>query len=192
MRVSREKAAQNRERILDEAARLFREKGVQGVGVDALGEAAGLTHGSLYSQFGSKDRLLAEAVGHAFSRFGEKFGAIGDFASYVASYLSAEHRDDAGHGCVVAALGCEMPRQSLDTRRVFTEAAKRSMARVSALLPGPAKDRREDAALAVLATLAGAMMLARSVDEPDFSDRILSAARAQLKTIQLAQHTDDG
>jgi TetR/AcrR family transcriptional regulator, transcriptional repressor for nem operon len=180
MKLTKEKIEENRERILDEAARLFRERGVRGVGVDALGEAAGLTHGSLYSQFGSKDGLLSEAVGRAFASFGAKFGAIKDFRAYVASYLSAEHRDNAGRGCVVAALGSEMPRQSPDTRRVFTDGVRRSMARVSALLPGSAKQRREDAALAALATLAGAMMLARSVDDPDLSNRILSAARAQL------------
>ena len=65
MRVSKEQAAGNRERILTEAARLFRERGLSGVGVDALTEAAGLTHGSLYSQFGSKERLAAEALDHA-------------------------------------------------------------------------------------------------------------------------------
>ena len=62
MRVSKEKVAENRERILKEAARLIRERGISGVGVDALTEAAGLTHGSLYSQFGSKERLAAEAL----------------------------------------------------------------------------------------------------------------------------------
>ncbi|MFX8418063.1 helix-turn-helix domain-containing protein, partial [Acinetobacter baumannii] len=62
MRVSKEQAAANRERILKAAARLMRERGISGVGVDAVTEAAGLTHGSLYSQFGSKERLAAEAV----------------------------------------------------------------------------------------------------------------------------------
>ena len=72
MRVSKEKAAENRERILTEAARLFREHGLSGVGVDALTDAAGLTHGSLYSQFGSKERLAAEAFE---SRPEHEFGA---------------------------------------------------------------------------------------------------------------------
>ena len=42
MRVSREQAAKNRERILEAASRLMRERGISGVGVDALTEAAGL------------------------------------------------------------------------------------------------------------------------------------------------------
>jgi AcrR family transcriptional regulator len=47
MRVTKEKAAENRERILTEAARLFRERAVSAVGMDVLADAAGLTHGSL-------------------------------------------------------------------------------------------------------------------------------------------------
>jgi TetR/AcrR family transcriptional repressor of nem operon len=180
MRVSKEKAAENRARILDAAARLFRERGVSGVGVDALMDAAGLTYGSLYSHFGSKDRLIADAVAQAFSSFGAKFGAIENLDTYVAEYLSGEHRDNPGSGCTVAAIGCEIPRQSKTVRQVFTAAAKRSMTRLSALLPARNVRTREDDALAMLATMSGAMMLARAVDDPEFSDRILAACRARL------------
>jgi TetR/AcrR family transcriptional repressor of nem operon len=167
MRVSKEKAAENRERILDEAARLFRERGLSGVGVDGLAEAAGLTYGSLY-------------IGHAISSFGAQFRTATTIDAYVAQYLSPEHRDNPGNGCTAAAMGCEMPRQSQEVRHVFTEASKRSMARLSALLPERGDHSREDEALAMLATLAGAMMLARAVDDPDYSDRILSACRSRL------------
>ena len=54
MRVTREKAAENRERIVATAARLFREKGFDGVGIDAIMEAAGLTHGGFYRHFRSR------------------------------------------------------------------------------------------------------------------------------------------
>jgi TetR/AcrR family transcriptional repressor of nem operon len=180
MRVSKEKAAENRERILDVAARLFRERGLSGVGVDGLAEAAGLTYGGLYSHFGSKDNLTAEAVKHAFTSFGSRFGAIETLDTYIAEYLSPKHRDDPGNGCTAAAIGCEMPRQSKSIRHIFTEASKRSMARLSALLAKRGGRARDDDALAVLATLAGAMMLARAVDDPKFSDRILSVCRSRL------------
>ena len=62
MRVSREKAAENREKIVEVAARLFRERGFDGVGVDAIMKEAGLTHGGFYGHFGSKDDLAAEAL----------------------------------------------------------------------------------------------------------------------------------
>ena len=68
MRVSKEKAAHNRERILTSAARLFREQGIAGTGVDAITDDAGLTHGGLYSQFGSKEAIAAEAIRFALAR----------------------------------------------------------------------------------------------------------------------------
>ncbi|HET6182229.1 MAG TPA: helix-turn-helix domain-containing protein [Acetobacteraceae bacterium] len=176
MRVSREKAAENRDRILTEAARLFRERGLSGVGVDALTEAAGLTHGSLYSRFGSKERLAAEAVGHAASTSADRMADAATLADYVARYLSPEHRERRGGGCVVAALGSEIPRQGAAIRHSFTDATRSMVKRIARLLPG----RRADAALATTATMVGALILARAVDDPEFSDRILAAARTQL------------
>ena len=68
MRVSKKKAARNREQILIAAARLFRERGFDATGVDLITEAAGLTHGGLYSHFGSKQSIVAEAVRFALAR----------------------------------------------------------------------------------------------------------------------------
>jgi len=67
MRITKEKAAQNRARIVAAAARLFREEGLAGVGIDAVAAAAGLTHGAVYSHFDSKEALAAAAVSHALA-----------------------------------------------------------------------------------------------------------------------------
>src|SRR5690242_21792268 len=120
MRVSKEKAAENRGRILTEAARLFRERGLSGVGVDALTEAAGLTHGSLYSQFGSKEHLAAEAVSHALNTSAARMDDARTLDAYVARYLSADHLERRGDGCVMAALAGEIPRQGAAIRHRFT------------------------------------------------------------------------
>jgi TetR/AcrR family transcriptional repressor of nem operon len=187
VRVSKEQAAENRTRILGEAARLFRERGLTGVGVDALSEAAGLTHGGLYSQFGSKDRLITEALTHALAN-----GALGrlpempdatpreKLAAIVTAYLSPDHRDRAGKGCALAALGCEIPRQGLEVRRIFTDGLRKRMDVLASLLPGRRRAAREDEALAALATLVGALILSRAVSDNELSDRILAASAAQL------------
>src|ERR1700674_4728677 len=112
MRVTKEKAAENRERILKAASRLIREPAVSRAGVDALTEAAGMTHGSLYSQFGSKERLVEEAVAYAIAAKGQEVPEVFALSDYVSEYLSAKHRDAPGSGCPFAALCCEMPRQS--------------------------------------------------------------------------------
>ena len=186
MRVSKERAAENRARILTAAARLFRERGLSGVGVDALGEAAGMTHGSLYSQFGSKERLAAEALTEALARSAGKAvlkdAAPGEGAlrGFVARYLSVRHRDEPGQGCALAALGCEIPRQPSAVRRAFTEGLLATVGRIARLLPQRRRQPREDDALAVMAALVGALVLARAVDDPALSERILAAARDRL------------
>ena len=68
MRVSRQEAAENRQRIVEAASRLFRDKGLDGVGVDAIMKEAGLTHGGFYGHFASKDVLAAEATQYAIER----------------------------------------------------------------------------------------------------------------------------
>jgi TetR/AcrR family transcriptional regulator, transcriptional repressor for nem operon len=178
MKVSKADAAANHERILSEAARLFREQGL-GVGVDALTQAAGLTHGSLYSRFGSKEALAAEAVTHAFARTAEKWGGVESLAKYADAYLSEDHRDSRGDGCTVSALGSEMPRQGKAVRRSFTAGVRRSMARLAELMPSRGERRREDDALAFMATLLGTIVLARAVDDEELSERILKVGRSR-------------
>jgi TetR/AcrR family transcriptional repressor of nem operon len=67
MRVSKEQAAQNHRKIVTAASRLFRERGISATGVDAITEDAGLTHGAVYSQFGSKEVIAAEAMREALA-----------------------------------------------------------------------------------------------------------------------------
>ena len=121
MRVSKEQAAKNRERILTAASRLIREQGISGAGVDALTEAAGMTHGSLYSQFGSKERLVEEALDCVIAASALRMDGAATLGDYITNYLSGSHRDMPGRGCPFAALSCEMPRQSGAVRERFTD-----------------------------------------------------------------------
>ncbi len=182
MRVSKDKAAENRERMLTEAARLFRERGPDGVGVDALTEAAGMTHGSLYSQFGSKDNLLAEALNHGYARIAARSVSIQDVTKALSLYLSTAHRDNPGSGCYMAALACDMSRQSKPVRTAFTEIVRDRIKRFRSLLSGHSRslNESEDAALAMVCGMVGAMVLARAVNDAEVSDRILDVSRKQL------------
>ena len=67
MRVSKKQAAENREALLQAANRLFRQRGIDGVGVAEIADEAGLTHGALYAHFPSKEALAAEAFSHGFA-----------------------------------------------------------------------------------------------------------------------------
>jgi TetR/AcrR family transcriptional repressor of nem operon len=181
MRVSKEQAAKNRERILKAAAHLMRERGISSVGVDALTEAAGMTHGSLYSQFGSKERLVEEAVAYAIAAKGQEVPEVFALSDYVSKYLSAAHRDGPGSGCPLAALCCEMSRQSQGVRDRFTAGVRGMIGLLSGRMDSGRKQRqRDEEALATIASLVGALVLARAVNDPKLSDDILRTTRKWL------------
>src|SRR5579859_5334477 len=109
MKVSREQVAQNRERILDVAAALFRERGIDGLSVADLMKSAGLTHGGFYGYFDSKEDLVAQACRRAVVQTQQSWiGTIAQsetkaLAAIAQNYLAAHHRDKAGLGCLFAA-----------------------------------------------------------------------------------------
>ena len=189
MRVSKEKAAHNRERILTSAARLFREHGISATGVDAITEDAGLTHGGLYSQFGSKEVIAAEAIRFALARGKrvwqralERNPGMSALPAIVDGYLSRAHRDAPGTGCVLAALGPDIARQPRRVRQAFTKEIKDDLEFLSRLMPDDGKEDRYEDAIATFASMAGALILARAVSDEELSDLILkSTAKRVIK-----------
>lgn len=188
MRVSKQAAAENRGRILTAAARLFREHGIDGAGVDAITESAGLTHGAFYSQFESKEEVIAEALGlildesrelwaHDASRE-EKSDVL---ERVIDQYLSRRHRDSLGAGCAVAALGSDIARQPKKIRDLFTKRLEAGLDVLAALFPARTASRRRDMAIRLFSTMVGALILARAVDDEPLSRRILQTVAEELK-----------
>ena len=187
MRVSREQAARNRERILDAAAKLFRERGFDGIGVADLMKEAGLTHGGFYGHFSSKDDLIAQASARELTRsltYWSKVAerASGDRLSAIAAvYLTSTHRDNPGAGCVLAALGPDVSRQGPAVRRTVTDYVRSVCDLLAKLVPGKSKAARRQKAIGTYATLVGAMVLARAVDDRALSQEILDAGLSSVK-----------
>lgn len=185
MRVSKEQAARNRERVIEVAGRLFREHGFDGVSIDAVMAEAGLTHGGFYKTFRSKDDLIAEACRVAAQRSTEEW--IGQAASsphalrdLVSKYLSPGHCSDHGAGCLFAALATDAARRDESIRTAFAGALKAFAAHVARLMRGRSEARRREAALATIATMIGAVAMARAADGDPFADEVLMAARSSI------------
>src|SRR5271170_1240222 len=186
MKVSRIQAAENRERILDVATRLFRERGIDGIGVADLMQAAGLTHGGFYGHFESKEDLVAQACARAVSRMRQNWTTVVDqstgdpLEALAATYLTPKHRDGAGRGCPMAALGPEIARQGPTVRRAFTDELRPFLDYLSRIVQGSSNNLRRQKALAAYAGLVGALVVSRAVDDPDLSNEILSAVAATM------------
>lgn len=196
MKVSKLQSADNRQTILDAAARLYREHGLLGVGVADITRDAGLTHGGLYRHFENKDALVREACTQAFDwsipPIGGTDADLGSgppaLAARVASYLSPQHRDHPGAGCPVAALAVDAARAGGDLSEVFARGIERNITRFARLIEGmeqgePSAEGRAQA-MQMLATMVGGLVLARATaaGRPALSDEILATLREHLTT----------
>ncbi|GLR63228.1 TetR/AcrR family transcriptional regulator [Marinospirillum insulare] len=189
MRVSREQAAENRKKIIAVAAKLFREKGFDGIGVAGLMKAAGLTHGGFYGHFDSKEDLMAQACDHAVDELlqaGElrsKESNDTPYVTFLKNYLSVGHRDHPGAGCLMAALGTEASRKNQTVRSAFTQSAKRLAAALMEIIPATNKKKARENALVTLAMLVGAQTIARALDDEEVSQEVLTLVLKKAKEI---------
>lgn len=183
MRVTKAQAQANRERIVETASTLFRERGYDGVGVVDLMAAAGFTHGGFYKHFGSKADLMGEAAACGFAQTMEKGSGL-ELAEFIKRYVSRDHRDQTGDGCTIAALCGDAARQSEDIKATFAGGIESLLA---ALLPD--SDALQEQQLAekrakaifLMASAIGAIVLSRACpDDSALADEILTACRTEM------------
>ncbi|WP_186070536.1 TetR/AcrR family transcriptional regulator [Burkholderia gladioli] len=190
MRVSKEKAAENREALLQAASRLFREHGIDGVGVADIGREAGLTHGALYAHFDSKEALAAAAMARgleaSLDSMTRSAGEAPDLKRHLDFLFSARMRDSLV-GCPLAASASEAARQGEAVSASFTEGFMGMAEIVEASIdPALPAEQRRRIAFTTIAAQIGAVAAARAIAKVDaaLSDELLASVRAVLAGIE--------
>jgi TetR/AcrR family transcriptional repressor of nem operon len=181
MRVSKEQADTNRTSLLEAASRLFREKGIDGVGVAEVAKEAGLTHGALYAHFRSKDELAAEAFSDGIShRVASMRRRKRTFEEFLDVMFSTETRDNLGDGCPMTASASEIARRGTVVTKCFASAFEETVGVLEESIDGgmPAAEKRR-LAVSALAAQIGAIAVARAVAKVDapLSREVLRAVR---------------
>lgn len=183
MRITRERAAENRARVVAAAARLFREKGFDGVGVAELMRAAGLTHGGFYNHFDSKEELEAAACEEVFERSIARICAVAEveeegarreaYEAYRRRYVSREARDAPAPACPMVAFAGDVSRKPAPVREAYAQGLRAYLDAFTA-----ARGGTREAAMRSFFELVGTLTLARSVaaSDPELSEEILTAA----------------
>jgi TetR/AcrR family transcriptional regulator, transcriptional repressor for nem operon len=180
MKVSKETSAKHRSELLRAASRLFRERGFDKVGIAEIATAANLTHGAFYTHFESKEALCAEVIASATRRSGAELDSGVNWHAYVEAYLSPKHVRGRANGCPYAALAGDVPREGETVRVAFSDALDRSIDAIAVTLGHQGKTSSREDAVQALATMVGALVLARTAASPKFRDEILGAARKKM------------
>ena len=187
MRVSRVQAAENRQNVINVASRLFRERGFDGIGLKDLMEGAGLTQGGFYKQFASKEDLAVEASRRALEsasgRWSDAAAQNPDdpLGAVLAFYLSGDHREEKMDGCPIVALGSDAARQGPNVKAAFEAGIKAHLEVLGRFVAKTGDGASGGKAMAILATMVGAVTLSRVVNDPDLAQALLDAAVEQVR-----------
>jgi AcrR family transcriptional regulator len=191
MRYPPDQKARARDALLRAGARLLKTSGFNGIGVDGLAAAAGVTSGAFYSNFASKEALL-EAVIDA--GVGEPLLTDTDsiapaegrahLLSFVEEYLSADHCVDAAGGCAMPALSADVSRAQPQVKDAYQRKMTAQVDRIASLLDGDEIDRHRRA-WSIVALKVGAILISRAMPEGSKSsaaalDSALSTAAALI------------
>src|SRR5467141_5326859 len=193
--VSREQAAENRRAIVAAATRLFRERGVEAVGLSELMKHAGFTQGGFYNHFESKADLVAEVLASAIAEGNAEFakmarGPVDESTTalrrYINWYLSQAHRDDIDHGCPVTGFAGDAPRLGAEAQSHFAGGLDDQITILAGLIAesgslAAAGERRtlRERAISLHCEMLGALVLSRSVAKatPALSNEILESVQ---------------
>jgi len=190
MRYDSEHKQQTRTKVLDAAAKAIRRDGPDRVGVASVMADAGFTHGGFYAHFGSKDALIAAAIGHMFEQARARFDRetqgrqpADALEHYIDFYLSKKHRDTRELSCPIAALSSDLPRLPAAAVERYAQGVRgltERFQRLIAQLPNPPIDALQTAR-SVVAEAVGALALSRAEPDAKRSLAILSDSKRALK-----------
>jgi TetR/AcrR family transcriptional repressor of nem operon len=188
MRYPAAETAEKHQKILDEASRLFKERGF-GVSVSEIMKATGLTHGPFYNHFDSKEALMAECITHSAAGALVELDEVGEsperMRTYVRDYLSHEHRDSRAEGCLVAAFAGQA-EGSVGVGASLTNYLKSVIDRFTRNFPWRTKKNARGDAIRMLAAMYGGVVLARAVDDEVLSEEILREVLEGVQAMQKA------
>jgi TetR/AcrR family transcriptional regulator, transcriptional repressor for nem operon len=187
MRYSEEHKAQTHQRIIEEAARLFRRDGVSATGLQPLMKTLGLTHGGFYAHFKSKDELVETALRHSAEKLTAISAGIANsdqpLTRLISGYLSSAHRANPGDGCPLPTLSAELGQRGAPSPT--TDELVRD--RLKTIEGGLSLEHADEQSVLILSAMVGALLLSRSVSDPELSDRLLKTTRRLL----IEQNSDD-
>jgi TetR/AcrR family transcriptional repressor of nem operon len=188
MGYSQQHKAETRARLLKLASVALRKDGPDKLGVVELMRAAGLTHGGFYAHFKSREMLLIEALKAVFDEAQQRYHDVSAdvppreaLARFVDHYLSPAHRDTLS-ACPIVALNSDLPRQSRAFRAAYRAGVRDLLRIIEGWIEAAGVAGGEACAASMLAEMAGAIAVSRSVADDRLSNNLLSAARRRVKS----------
>ena len=131
--------------------------------------------GSTDSFQAARSSWLAEAVSRTFETNIQDWQTAKSIPELVKGYLTQEHLDNWTEGCPIPALAADVARTGGAVSQSFTKGIERLIEILMPLVEGESQDEKHQEALRVIASIAGAMLVARALDKPELSQQFLQS-----------------
>lgn len=178
------------QRLRQQASKLLRQKGVDGISVKSVMASEGMTVGGFYAHFDSKEALLVEAIKSAFKDSEQRFyplleaGAAKDWIpNLLRLYLSEMHRDNVEHACPISSLMGDIARSDAKIRRVFQEGMERMLDLYIQRVSEVSDEEARKVAIGLVSLMAGGIQLSRAVADKEYSVQILESCIASAEVM---------
>ncbi|TFH87888.1 TetR/AcrR family transcriptional regulator [Billgrantia azerbaijanica] len=187
--------AQSRERILKSAIELFSRHGFEKVSIGQIMKLAKLTHGAFYAHFASKEALYRASVrktleGSRAARLVKGPLSVKHLTDLVANCWNLQELERKRTPGPETVLFNEIGNENAEIRTLFEASYLRvrkmletrliALGRLKKLPFEPDREVIADKSRAILASLVGAVALAKSLPEEAERQRVLNAAQRQI------------
>lgn len=188
-----------KEKLLDAAQQLMLAKGFAATTVDEICETAGLTKGSFFHYFESKEHLgkavldryvsaMFQAIQHA--PFLKKRDPLRRVYGYVDFVIQISKDPSVQNGCLLGTFAQELSDTHPEIRSLcaqhfglWTEAFKRDLDAAKAKYAQRATLDTQGLAEHFIAVLEGSLILAKAKQEPDVIEKNLAHFKRYLKSL---------
>lgn len=187
MRYEPDHKASTHRRIVRNASRQLRAKGLNGPAVTTLMKVSGLTHGGFYRHFGSRDDLVVEAIEQSLQELRDTLIAAANEAepgeewkAMIKTYLALERCDRPEEGCPIAALAPDMSRTRPRLKQRISTAILKLRQELLPFMPGRSDEEKSANFLAIFSSMVGAIAIARTMPDRTMRQNILNSVRDRL------------
>ena len=191
------KGEQTRQNILEQAAQVFSIFGYAGTSLDALMQATHLTKGGIYNHFGSKESLAVEALDYAIKQMQARFweylndrhSSRARLLAVIQTFRSSIDDPRFAGGCILLNTAVEADdtnlalkeraQQGIDDWRIYITRTIDKGIELGTVRPDT---DAETVVSIMLATLEGAIMLAKLYDDPNYMERACDHMNRYIET----------
>ena len=207
MPYTSEHKSKSKERILDSATRLFCRYGFSKVSINQVMKKARMTHGAFYAHFESKESLyrasFMETLRQSSTRRLAKAPlSIAHLTQLVDNLLNLRSFSDQAEPSIENILFTEVNNESLEIKQLYERSYRNVLRMLETRLSALAKLKKlyiesEPSVIAeksrsILATMVGAVLIAKSITDEEEINRLLTAAQNQvLRSLGVSELTSN-